>query len=168
MTFTLTPETGLTIGNMDGTHIPLISSIDMQNINGILNLRNPIEPGDATTLSFVNNLTLGLNILDPSATSQSLAPQQAYIAMNNSTPVTFTMPLTMPAGGAFRLQGFGDAGWIIDQQDGQQFFFGDSQTTVGTGGSLASTQGRDCIDVVCVVENTSFLIFSAIGNLAVI
>ena len=166
MTFSLTPTTGLTIGNLDGSHTPFISALDLQS-NRILNLGAPVEASDATTLHFVNSLTLGLTILDPTATSQALAPQQAYIAMNNVTPVTFTMPTTMLPGQAFRLQGFGDAGWIIDQQAGQQFFFGNSQTTVGIDGSLGSTNGRDCIDVVCVVENISFLIFSAIGNLAI-
>jgi hypothetical protein len=100
-------------------------------------------------------------------TSASMAMGNGYIS-NNAGLVTLTLPSAATFGSSIRVTGQGAGGWKIAQNAGQTINFGVSTTTSGTGGSLASTNTFDSVDIVCIVANTTFNILSSIGNITVV
>lgn len=93
-------------------------------------------------------------------TTQAMSSNNGYIA-NNAGLVTFTLPTTSIIGDELEMIGKGAGGWIITQGSGQQIIFGSSSTTLGVGGSLASTNIRDSVYLVCTVANTEWTVGSA-------
>lgn len=92
----------------------------------------------------------------------TITPGVSYIANDDSTPIVFTMPATVPEKSVMRFVGFGDAGWSIELGAGQTIYFGN--VTTSSGGSFATTHGRDCITIICVEADDSFVGFGAQGN----
>lgn len=100
-------------------------------------------------------------------TSQAMAINNGYI-LNNVGLVTATLPSTAALGSVVRIAGKGAGGWRLAQNSGQTIFFGSSTTTPGTGGSLSSTNRRDCVELVCVTADTDWDVLSVQGNLTVV
>jgi hypothetical protein len=99
-------------------------------------------------------------------TTQAMAVNNGYIS-NNASLSTFTLPTTIAVGQRVAIQGAGAGGWILAQNAGQTINFGDAPTTAGTGGSIASTNQFDHIEVICITANTTFAAYNAQGNLTV-
>lgn len=95
----------------------------------------------------------------------NMVANHGYIG-NNAAGVTFTLPGTSSVGDVFRVTGL-QASWTIAQNAGQTIYFGNQATTTGAGGSLASTNARDVVELVCVVANNDFQVISSIGNITV-
>ena len=109
----------------------------------------------------------GFTWTEVTGTSQAMAVNNGYIA-NNAGLVTLTLPATAAVGDVVRVTGKGAGGWLIAQNSGQTIYFGTSTTTPGVGGSLASTQRRDGVELVCVTANNDWNVLSAQGNLTVV
>jgi len=100
--------------------------------------------------------------------SQGAAVNSGYIA-NNAGLVTITLPATSAVGSLVAVTGINNAtGWKIAQNSGNQIFFGNTNTTAGTGGSLASTATRDTVYLVCVTANAAWNVVNSIGNITVV
>jgi len=93
---------------------------------------------------------------------------KGYICNHAATRVELTIPTMAAVGTIIRVTGIGAAGWKIKQNASQTIHFGNMDTTTGTGGSLASTQARDSVEIVCVVADLDFNILSSQGNVTVI
>lgn len=102
------------------------------------------------------------------ASTANLAVNNGYITDNGATLVTYTLPVTVAVGAIFEIAGKSVGGWIIAQNASQVIHMGNQTTTVGTGGSIASTNQWDCVRLVCVTANTTFAVLSAVGNLTII
>lgn len=89
-------------------------------------------------------------------TSQAMAVNNEYTA-NNAGLVTLTLPATAAIGDYVIVNGLGAGGWKIAQNASQTIHAGSSATTVGVGGSLASTNRFDSIKLKCVVANTTWI-----------
>ena len=100
-------------------------------------------------------------------TSQAIAVNNAYIA-NNAGVVTFTLPATAAVGTTFRIAGKGAGGWAIAQGAGQSINDGSVSSTVGAGGSLASSQRYNAIELVCITANTTWNVISSQGNFTIV
>lgn len=90
---------------------------------------------------------------------------------NKAGLLTMTLPATAVVGDIITITGINTAaGWKIAQNANQQIFYGTSSTTLGAGGSLASTAIRDSIEIVCVVAGAStvYNVLSSIGNITVV
>jgi hypothetical protein len=102
--------------------------------------------------------------------SQGAAANAGYIA-NNAGTVTITLIAAASAsiGTTLRVTGINNAtGWAIAQNASQQIFFGNTSTTAGVGGSLASTATRDSVELVCVSANgLLWNVISSVGNITV-
>jgi len=81
---------------------------------------------------------------------------------------TFTLPATAALGTIIEIAGETAAGWLIAQNAGQSIQFGNLATTVGVGGSLASTNQYDTVKLLCRVANTTFSVLSNVGILNVV
>lgn len=100
--------------------------------------------------------------------NQSALVNNGYIA-NKSGLLILTLPVTAAAGTLISITGINTAlGWQIAQNSGQTIYFGNSSTTTGTGGSLASTLTRDTIELVCVVADNDWNVIGSIGNITIV
>lgn len=135
----------------------------IETINGTPNQITAISSGLGAIVTL--SLASPFVVLASNTTAIAIAPQIGYVPMNASTRVVLTLPTTIAAGSVFRVSGFGAAGWQIAQNSGQSIYFGNQNTTLGTGGSLASTNAKDCVEIVCVVADTTFLVVSSVGNI---
>src|SRR5271157_5996433 len=136
----------------------------------------------SASLSAGTNITLtpGANTLSISAaggipwtamtTSGALAVGTGRFNTLASTLLTATLPATAAAGSVIFLQGTvaGSGGWLIAQNASQSIQFGSTSTTVGTGGSLASTNNSDGVQLLCVVANTTFQVIGSVGNITIV
>ncbi len=100
-------------------------------------------------------------------TSQSMAVANGYI-LNNAGLVTATLPTTAAVGDLISIVGKGAGGWLLAQNSSQLINFSSATTTTGVGGSLASTNQYDCVDIICTVANLVFTVRHAVGNLTVV
>lgn len=118
----------------------------------------------------INQATGGSNTPSPwinvSGTSQAMAIWNKYVA-NNASLVTFTLPTSAGFGTEIEVMGNGAGGWIISQAVGQSITYGNTSTTIGVSGSLASDNVKDAVRLVCVVANTTWNVASSQGNITV-
>lgn len=99
---------------------------------------------------------------------QSAAENKGYIANKAGTAATITLPATAAVGTVLEVVGLGATGWIVAQNALQSIKIGTSATTVGVGGSLASTQANDTLRMVCAVADTTWVVTSMMGNVTVV
>ena len=90
---------------------------------------------------------------------------------NKAGLLTMTLPASAAIGDTIAITGINTAlGWKIAQNANQQIFFGTTSTTVGVGGSLASSAIRDSLRIVCVVSGAStvYNVVDSVGNITVV
>lgn len=98
-------------------------------------------------------------------TSQAMLSNNGYIA-NNAGLVTLGLPATSAVGDEIDVIGKGAGGWLIQCGAGQTIVLGSSTTSVA--GSLASTNRKDSLYMICTVANTEWQVASAPqGNITV-
>ena len=128
---------------------------------------NQLVASQAAVVSYVTNsisTAVGGIWVNVTGTTQSMAVSTNYIA-NNASLVTFTLPSTAAVGTVNRICGQGVGGWKLVENPGQTIHFGqiDTQTTTG---SISSTNAKDCIELVCTLVNTEWVVVSLIGNMS--
>ena len=84
--------------------------------------------------------------------------------------LSLSLPAVSAQGDTMILQGgnAGTTGWIITQAANQQILVGNTNTTLGAGGTLASTNKGDEVSLVCVTANLEWRVFGMVGNLTVV
>lgn len=102
----------------------------------------------------------GIGWTEVTGASQTIVADNGYVA-NNAGLVTFTLPASAAFGTAINIIGKGAGGWAIAQGAGQSIRFGSVSTTVGAGGSLASTNAFDSITLICTEANVTWTMLSA-------
>jgi hypothetical protein len=100
-------------------------------------------------------------------TDQTAAANAGYI-VNDPDPIDLTLPATCALGAIIRVVGKGAGGWVLKQNAGQTIVFGDKISTTGAGGSLASTQAKDAVELLCTEQDTEFTVLSSVGLLDII
>lgn len=100
-------------------------------------------------------------------TSQGLATGNGYINANVAL-TTFTLPAVASVGATFQILGQGAGGWSIAQNAGQSIHVSGVTSTIGIGGSVASANLHDCIELVCSVANTEFTAVDFVGTLNIV
>jgi hypothetical protein len=108
-----------------------------------------------------------------SLTWTGISGAQTGVASNGYYVTTGNQALTLPttaAAGTYLAIGAakGSTGWSIVQNAGQSVEFGSTSTTVGVGGSLASTAVGDVIWMLCTTANTTWLVLNSIGNITIV
>lgn len=102
-----------------------------------------------------------------SGTTQQAAVNNGYIPLNAAL-TTITLPATAAVGDVVAITGYGAGLWKLAQNASQLIQFLSLVTTTGTGGYIQATTRYDTIIVRCVVENTTWVVENAVGNLDVI
>jgi len=115
----------------------------------------------------IANTSAGFTWNNVTGTSQAMEVENGYLS-NNAALVTLTLPTTADQFSRIRVVGLGAGGWLVAQNAGQTIHFDSVSTTVGTGGSLASVNQYDVIELLCVVENTTWSVVSSVGNITIV
>jgi len=99
-----------------------------------------------------------------------LGTNTGYTTDNGASLVTYTLPTTANLGDFIEINGFSSGGWEIAQNANQQIHVGNTATTVGIGGSVASTNQFDSIRLRCAVPGAStiWVTSALIGNVTII
>ena len=92
---------------------------------------------------------------------------QSYLCTGGGT-LSLSLPSASVFGDTIEVLLDGSTGFIITQTSGQQIRIGRSTTTLGSGGSLASTFQGDGFIAVCKVANTLWTVTDVTGNLTVV
>lgn len=95
------------------------------------------------------------------ATPVTLAANTGYI-ITDASAVTLNMPATVAVGAVFAVVGNGAGGWVVQMNTGQVANL--SATPTMSGGTLSSSNRYDCIEIICVVANTTFVVRSSMGT----
>lgn len=94
------------------------------------------------------------------AVSAGMAVNNGYVTTGAGL-ITMTLPAVAAVGDIIEVVGQGAGGWSIAQNAGQVIHLGGTPTTVGVGGSLASSNRYDAVRLVCVVADTEFVVAPA-------
>jgi hypothetical protein len=141
---------GTTAGDPSAAALTAGTNISISSVSGSIT----INATGAASFSWV----------DVSGTSQAMAVNTGYIA-DNAGLVTLTLPTTAAQGTVIGVAGNGAGGWTVAQNASQNIKFGNQTTTTGVGGSLASTNRYDQLELLCTVANTTWVVRSAVGNI---
>ena len=100
--------------------------------------------------------------------TQAMAVNTTYTANDTGVAVVFTLPATASLGDIIKVVGGSvGMGWSIAQNALQAINVQGVTTTVGTGGSLASSTVVDCVTLTCTVAGSSTRwTAEPVGNLA--
>jgi hypothetical protein len=84
--------------------------------------------------------------------------------------LTMTLPVTAAVGTIIAVQGSaaGATGWKIAQNAGQNIWLQATSSTIGVGGSLASTAVSDGVTLICTVADTTWNSIAVGGNITVV
>jgi hypothetical protein len=124
---------------------------------GIVNAAGSITISATGMAAFAWNVVTG--------TTQAMLSNNGYIT-NNAGLVTLTLPAASAVGDEIDVVGKGLGGWKIQAGAGQTIILGSASST--SGGSLASTNAKDSLYIVCTVSNTEWQVASAPqGNITV-
>lgn len=137
-----------------------------QNVSGVGSAGQVLTSNGAGALPTWQAAAADFTWNDVTGASASMAVSNGYAA-NNAGLVTLTLPAIAAFGAIVEVAGNGAGGWLIAQNAGQAIKFGNSSTTVGVAGSVASTNRYDSIRLLCVTANTTWVALSAIGNLTI-
>lgn len=102
-----------------------------------------------------------------SAASYQLATNTGYF-INRPSLVMLTMPLTSDVGDLISISSINSGGFQIAQQNGMNILFGYKYSTTGAAGYLASTNLGDCVDLVCAIPNSLWVVRQPQGNITVV
>lgn len=87
---------------------------------------------------------------------------------NKAGAIAFTLPASSVIGATVSIQGM-QGSWNVVQGAGQQIHIGSATaSTLGAGGSIASTNAFDAIELVCLVADTIWYARSVIGNITIV
>lgn len=124
------------------------------------------DSAQATGLSWIANSSLAWSRI--SANQAGLA-NNGYICVAPGGVLQVALPAISSVGDTFELVLRGATSWQITQAAGQQIFIANSSTTLGVGGSIASTAQGDAVRLVCSVVNLEWVAISGfIGNLTIV
>lgn len=148
---------------LDGpiTITPLLNNINFHNGNGIVITGS----GNDITFSVAGG---GFSWIKTSSSVATMGLNKGYFAISPGGALTFGLPTTSVLGDAITVNLSDATSWQITQGAGQQIRFGNVSTTLGAGGSIASTAQGDSITIVCKTANLIWESVASIGNLTVV
>lgn len=101
------------------------------------------------------------------AVDGALVTNTAYVN-DKAALLTMSLPATSAKGDVIILQGYGATGWKITQAANQQILVGNTNTTLGAGGTLSSSDKGDSVSMVCTTANLEWRVFGMVGNLTIV
>lgn len=156
----LPPTVPTTFTEDTGTATPALNNINILGGAGIA------TSGAGSTIT-ITAIASGFTWSTVAGTTQAVVKENGYVTSNVAL-TTFTLPATSAVGDTFKIAGVGSGGWSIAQNAGQVIHFNSTDTTVGVGGSISSTNRYNNIEITAVVANTDWTVFDSSGTLTVV
>lgn len=94
----------------------------------------------------------------------NMLANNGYI-INSASPITLNLPATFAVGDIITVTGINTGGWIIQNGGAQEILIG-QQGATSLGGTLASTNGQDSVDLIGVVADITLTANNIEGNLS--
>ena len=151
------------------------SSITLTNATGLVPSTGLSATGTPSATSYLRGDNSWSTIADQTgitwqstgaATTQAIAINNGYFTQ--AVGITLTLPATAVVGAEVYVSASGAGVWTIAQNAGQNIQFGSLSTTVGVGGSLASTSIGDTVRLICSVANTTWQVIGSQGNITIV
>jgi hypothetical protein len=100
--------------------------------------------------------------------SQTLAVNNGYFCTSGGA-LSLALPAVSAVGDAISIVLDGSTSWTVTQPNAAtRIRIGNQQTTLGVGGSLASTMVGDAIELICETANARWVVIEMIGNITVV
>lgn len=100
--------------------------------------------------------------------NQTLAVNNTYFCTSGGA-LSLALPTVSAVGDTITVCLDGSTSWAITQPNAaSRIRFGNAQTTLGVGGSLASTATGDLVTLTCETANARWVVVTAIGNITVV
>lgn len=126
-----------------------------------------VTTGNAGAYTLTVNSTAVGTAWSNATTDTSMIVDVGYLCTAGGN-LQMALPTTSAFGEEIEVALDGATGFTITQAAGQQIRIGSSTTTLGVGGSLASTAQGDAIRLVCKIANTLWTTLSVEGNLTIV
>jgi len=126
-----------------------------------------------TGISITNGAgSITVNATGGGVTWTNISANQALVPNNGvnctgGAALSLSLPATSSVGDVIEIALDGSTSWTITQAANQQIRIGNQTTTLGAGGSLASTAQGDWIRLVCKTSNLIWTCVGVIGNITV-
>jgi len=144
------------------------STITVQTLTGDTGTAHPVAhniliAGGTGAVTAASGSTVTVNVVGGGVkytvvtADTQMAVNSGYITNKSASRAVMTLPATAAVGSVIRVVGLGSQGWSIAQNAGQTIHIVAASSTTGTGGSVASIERYDSIDLVCVVANTDWV-----------
>jgi hypothetical protein len=157
----------------------LAAGIHDLDINDLPLLASPIASQDVTFFNpakdiYQLNIELNKQI---SNLYQTFVPHKVFTSsddlLNNHIHIAdaafilceLLLPETAAVGTFIKVVGKGNATWQINQNADQFIRSSIGETTAGILGSLASSLSGDCVGLICITEDTEWMITDLVGTL---
>ncbi|MBS3903738.1 MAG: hypothetical protein KGZ39_00245 [Simkania sp.] len=138
--------------------VPQISTLTAGTGIGIVN-----GAGSITVNSVGGGLTWSVI-----GASQTLAVNNGYMCTSGGA-LSLALPATSAVGDTIEVNLDGSTSWTITQPNaGTQIRLGNSETTLGVGGSLASTASGDWVQLTCETANARWMACAKSGNITIV
>lgn len=143
----------------------IFNSSSNWKLSGTALTANQIPMSNGTTMVVASAAGL-INWQEITSTSQTIAARQGYVATSSGgTILTFTLPATAAVGDLFAIVGNGSGKWTIAQNSGQIIKMSGTTTTSGVTGSISAGTRYDTVEIICIVANTTFAVYTQTGTL---
>ncbi len=144
-----------------GTAVPALNNINILGGAGIA------TSGAGSTIT-ISAIGAGFTWNDVTSATQTLVVENGYVT-DRAGGVTYTLPATAVFGSEIDIAGKLGA-WTVSQNANQQILIGSQSSTVGVGGSIASTNVGDCVQLLCITggASTVWRVINSIGNITVV
>ena len=160
------------ITGIDGVNVGSVAKVITEASNQLGTAT--ITGGTGVTVSATaNTITIsasssGFSWNNVTGGSATLAAENGYFA-NAAGLTTFTLPtiISSSTGDTIKIIGLGAGGWVISQLALEQIIVGSQASTAGIGGSVASTNRYDCIELVYSPTSGLWRAESFVGNLTI-
>ena len=145
----------------NGTNIASLVITNTSNFNGWL------DSTDTNVQAALDELDDSRRATEVTGATQAVATNRGYIA-NRGTLVTFSLPTVSTVGDEIEITGRGAGGWAITQAANQYIAIISVTTTIGVGGSLASTQRYESVRLKCIEANLGWNVVGGSGNWTIV
>lgn len=143
-----------------GSAVPIANTLDILGGTGI----STSASGMTVTVSAIAGSFIWSTVKDA---TQALAVENGYVG-NLASAITYTLPATANVGDTIQITNIGAGLPVIAQNAGQSINFTASSTTVGVDGSLTSVNQFGSLELICVVQDTTFNVVDSIGSWVVV
>lgn len=145
----------------------LIGSTGVSPVAATLTGGTGIAISNAAGSITISTSGAGTGWTDVTSATQGMLSNNGYIADRGAGNVAFTLPVSSAIGDTIYVVGKQN-GWSVGQAASQQIIIGSSSTTIGAGGSTASTNSADTITLICTTANLKWTANAVQGNITIV